>query len=54
MMLLWFLLAEGIRDSEIIPEINTEIHLEKKKKREYGRNRYHNIYKKNKEGLKKY
>ena len=32
MMLLWFLLAEGIRDSEIMPEINTEIHLEKKKK----------------------
>ena len=25
-----------------------------KKKREYGRNGYHNIYKENKEGLKKY
>ena len=32
MMLLWILLAEGIRDSEIMPEINTEIHLEKKKR----------------------
>ena len=38
------------KDSEIMQEINTEIYLKKKKKnekREYGRNRYHNMSEKN-------
>ena len=36
-------------------EINTEIYLkENKKKREYGRNRYHNMSKEKKQKLKEY
>ena len=36
-------------------EINTEIYLKKKnKKREYGKNRYHNMSEKKKQELKEY
>ena len=37
-------------------EINTEIYLKKKKKKkiEYGRNRYHNMSKEKKQKLKEY
>ena len=44
------------KDSKRKQEINTEVYLKKKKnkKKEYGRNRYHNMSKENKQKLKEY
>ena len=44
------------KDWENKQEINTETYLNKKKikKREYGKNRYHNMSKEKKQGLKEY
>ena len=42
------------RDKEIKQEINTETYLKKKKRREYGKNRYHNMPEEKKQRLKEY
>ena len=42
------------RNQETKQEINTETYLKKKKKREYGKNIYHNMSEEKKQRLKEY